>query len=419
MHLYDLPLIFALVGLGLYAVLAGADFGAGFWQLTAGRRPAGERIRDHAHDSMAPVWEANHVWLIFVITVVWTAYPAAFGSIASTLSFALFIATVGIIFRGATYALRAGASAGHEQRAIDTLFGISSVLTPFALGAAAGGIASRRVPVGNAAGHLFSSWLNPTSIFVGLLAVATGAYLAAVFLSADARRLGDDELERRFRARALGSGIVAGALAVAGLVVIHHDAHPLYDGLVKGSGRPALVASAVAGVGTLGLVWTRRFGAARFGAVVAVAAVVAGWALAQNPVLLPGLTIEQAAAPHDTLVALIVAVVAGGVILFPSLGVLFGLLLRGRLDHAIAERHVEPSPGTPIHTRRVLMGRLAASLLVAGVGFLNIAEAGWAHAIGVACLLGFVATGFAAAAPLEGHGRDDTPSISQATDPQL
>jgi cytochrome d ubiquinol oxidase subunit II len=403
MHLYNLPLVFALIGLALYVVLGGADFGAGFWQLTAGRGRAGERIRDHAHRSMAAVWEANHVWLIFVMTVVWTAYPAAFGSIASTLSFALFIAAVGIIFRGVAYALRAGASAGYEQRTIDTLFGVSSVLTPFALGAAVGGIASRRVPVGNAAGHLFSSWLNPTSIFVGLLAVASGAHLAAVYLSADARRLGDDDLERRFRARALGSGIVAGALAVAGLIVIHHDAPLLYDGLVNGNGRPALVASAVAGVGTLGLVWTRHFEAARYGAVVAVAAIVAGWALAQNPVFLRGLTVEQAAAPHDTLVAVIVAVVAGGVILFPSLGVLFRLLLRGELDHPSAERSVEASPATPVHTRPVLMGRLAAALLIAGFGFLNVVEAGWAHAIGAACLLGFVATGFAAAASLEGE----------------
>jgi cytochrome d ubiquinol oxidase subunit II len=401
MHLYDLPLVFALVGLALYVVLGGADFGAGFWQLTAGRGRAGERIRDHAHRSMAAVWEANHVWLIFVITVVWTAYPAAFGSIASTLSFALFIAAVGIIFRGVAYALRSGASDGHEQRTIDTLFGVSSVLTPFALGAAIGGIASRRVPVGNAAGDLFSSWLNPTSIVVGLLAIASGAYLAAVYLSADARRLGDDDLERRFRARALGSGLVAGAMAVAGLIVIHHDAHPLFDGLVNGKGRPALVASALAGVGTLGLVWTRRFGPARYGAVAAVAAIVAGWALAQDPVFLPGLTVEQAAAPHDTLVAVIVAVVAGGVILFPSLGLLFRLLLRGRLDHASAERGLDPLPHTRVHAHRALMGRLAAALLIAGFGFLNIVEAGWAHAIGAACLLGFVATGFAAAAPLE------------------
>src|SRR5213595_493371 len=117
MHLYELPLIFALIGLALYTVLGGADFGAGLWQLIAGGGQAGQRIRDHAHDSMAPVWEANHVWLIFVLTVVWTAYPAAFGSIASTLSFPLFIAAVGIIFRGAAYALRAGTSTGREQRA--------------------------------------------------------------------------------------------------------------------------------------------------------------------------------------------------------------------------------------------------------------------------------------------------------------
>src|SRR5512146_2806769 len=199
LHLYLIPLIFALIGLAFYAVLGGADFGTGFWQLTAGKGRQAQAVREHAHAAMGPVWEANHVWLIFVLTVVWTAYPAAFGSIASTLSFALFIAAVGIIFRGATYALRSGTSAGHEQRTIDTLFGISSVLTPFALGAAVGGIASRRVPVGNAAGDLFSSWLNPTSIFVGIFAVAAGAYLAAVYLSADARRLGDEDLERRFR----------------------------------------------------------------------------------------------------------------------------------------------------------------------------------------------------------------------------
>src|SRR5437870_5039518 len=210
MHLYELPLIFALIGLALYTVLAGADFGAGAWQLTAGRGRDATRIREHAHSSMAPVWEANHVWLIFVLTVVWTAYPAAFGSIASTLSVPLLIAAIGIIFRGATYALRAGTSAPRELRVIDTVFSLSSIITPFALGAAVGGIASRRVPVGNAAGHLFSSWLNPTSILVGALAVATAAYLSAVYLSADAVRVGQPDLVRQFRARALGAGLVAG-----------------------------------------------------------------------------------------------------------------------------------------------------------------------------------------------------------------
>src|SRR5438067_4582513 len=136
MHLYELPLIFALIGLALYTVLAGADFGAGIWQLTAGGGPEAARIRDHAHESMAPVWEANHVWLVFVLTVVWTAYPVAFGSLASTLCVPLFIAGIGIIMRGGAYALRAGTKTVREQREVDTAFAISSLLTPFALGTA-------------------------------------------------------------------------------------------------------------------------------------------------------------------------------------------------------------------------------------------------------------------------------------------
>src|SRR6476619_3044907 len=196
MHLYDLPLVLALIGLAFYMVLAGADFGAGFWQLTAGKGRQADEIRDHAYHAMGAVWEANHVWLIFVLTVVWTAYPIAFGSIASTLSIPLFIAAVGIIFRGTAYALRGGASTMRELSAIDTAFALSSILTPFALGAAIGGIASLRVPVGNAAGDPFSSWLNPTSILIGVLAVVTAAYLAAVFLCADAARMGEPALER-------------------------------------------------------------------------------------------------------------------------------------------------------------------------------------------------------------------------------
>src|SRR5213596_1800166 len=190
MHLYDVPLTFALVGLALYTVLAGADFGAGLWQLTAGSGPHAARIRDHAHDSMAPVWEANHVWLIFVLTVVWTAYPAAFGSIASTLSIPLFIAGFGIVMRGGAYALRAGTRTAGEQRRVDTVFAVSSVLTPFALGTVIGAIASERVHVGNPGGSLVTSWLNPTSIAIGVLAVASGAYTSAVFLSGDAERHG-------------------------------------------------------------------------------------------------------------------------------------------------------------------------------------------------------------------------------------
>ena len=425
MHLYELPLLFVLIGLVLYVVLAGADFGAGFWQLAdlladlrsgAGRGERGARMRAHAHNAMAPVWEANHVWLIFVLTVTWTAYPTAFGSIASTLSVPLFIAAIGIILRGASYALRAGAASVAETRTIDTVFALSSVLTPFALGTMIGAIASQRVPVGNAAGHLLSSWTGPTSLIVGALAVATSAYLAAVFLAADARRSaraspsagdqGDSEIEERFRARALAAGLVAGAMAIGGLAVLHSDAHHLYTRLLHGDALAAVIVSALAGLATLELVRRRGFEAARYTAALAVAAVVAGWALAQRPILLKGLTIQQAAAPHDTLVVIVVAVLAGATILFPSLALLFRLVLQGRLDHGpdLARGPLADADRSKIGqllavSRAGLLARAAGACLLAGFGLLTIAEAGWAHAIGVAALLGFMISGFFAAVP--------------------
>ncbi len=401
-HLYELPLVFVLIGLVFYAVLAGADFGAGFWQLFSGRGVTGARVREHAHESMAPVWEANHVWLIFVLTVTWTAYPSAFGSIASTLSVPLFIAAVGIILRGAAYALRAGTATARERRWIDAVFAASSILTPFALGTMVGAIASRRVPVGNAAGHLFSSWLNPTSILVGVLALTTSAYLAAVFLAADAARVRDRELEASFHRRALATGIVAGVVAVTGLVVLHADAHPLYHRLLNSDACAALAVSILAGVVTLDLVRRKRFETARYTAALAVAAVIAGWALAQNPLLLPGLTVRQAAAPHDTLVVVIVAVLAGAVILFPSLALLFRLFLRGRLDHGDTTAIQPPAIGSLLAASTPgLLARAAAACLLAGFGFLTVAEAGWAHAVGVLALLGFIVCGFLADVPAQ------------------
>jgi cytochrome d ubiquinol oxidase subunit II len=399
-HLYDLPLCFVLAGLVLYVLLGGADFGAGWWTITAGRGEWGARVRGLAHDAIAPVWEANHVWLVFVLTVTWTAYPTFFGSAASTLSIALFIAAIGIVFRGALYALRTGTATPSEQRRVDTVFGISSVLTPFALGAAAGGIASGRVPVGNARGDLITSWLNPTSVTIGILAVATSAYMAAVFLTADAHRLGERELEDAFRRRALGSGLVAGAVAAVGVVVLHGDAHHLYHELVAGDGLPAVIVSALAGLATLALVWRRHVTLARGAAAVAVAGVIAGWALAQTPVLLPGLTVRQAAAPHDTLVAIVVAVIGGAVILFPSLGTLFRLVLRGRLDHAPPEQ-TPPRQREPVEPRnRALLARLAIGALVVGVGLVNVANSELAHGIGAGFFLAAAALGFRAALPL-------------------
>jgi cytochrome d ubiquinol oxidase subunit II len=350
---------------------------------------------------MAPVWEANHVWLIFVLTVMWTAYPTAFGSIASTLAVPLFIAGIGIVLRGAAYALHSGFSppAGEPsggRRALDLVFSLSSLITPFALGAMIGAIASRRVPLGNAAGHLFTSWTGPTSILIGALAVSSAAYLAAVYLAADAARLGDRALEAQFRSRALASGVLAGAIAIAGLIVLHSDAHPLYRNLLDGAGLAGLIVSVAAGIAALALVWASRFALARITAALAVAAIIAGWALAQQPLLLPGLTIGQAAAPHDTLVVLTVAVLAGGAILLPSLTLLFRLLLAGTLDHDSTGQAAQPMLANLALARggNGLLERICVASLLAGFALLTLAEGALPHAAGVICLFAFLLSGF-------------------------
>jgi cytochrome d ubiquinol oxidase subunit II len=391
--LHTLPLVFVLIGLTLYVVLGGADFGAAGWQATT----RDEKLREHAHNAMAPVWEANHVWLIFVLTVLWTAYPEVFGSIASTLSFALFLAGIGIVVRGFAYAIRSGASSPRQVRGVDAASAVSSVFTPFALGAAAGGIASGRVPVGNAAGDEWSSWLNPTSIVVGVLAVAFTLYLAAVFLAADAVRDDEPELAAACRVRALAAGSVAGVLAVVGLIVLRGDARSLFDDLVSGAGLPAIIVSALAGIVALWLVSQSRFEPARYVAALAVAATIAGWALAQQPYILPGLTISQAAAPDDTLVAVIVAVVGGGLILFPSLVLLFRLTLQRRL--AYGEPAAAVRREAVVAFREGLLARVAIACLVAGFGLLTVAEGSLPHALGVVALLSFIVTGFFSTAP--------------------
>jgi cytochrome d ubiquinol oxidase subunit II len=329
----ELCLVLMMLGLAAYAVLGGADFGAGFWDLTAGGAERGARVRGMVKRSMGPVWEANHVWLIFVLVVFWTAFPTAFGSVMSTLGVPLLLAAAGIILRGGAFAVRGEAATIAEARAFGATFALASVLTPFFLGAALGGIASGRVPVGNAAGDALTSWWNPTSALIGVLAVATGAYLAAVYMAADSVRAGLPDLVKAFKARALGAGVVAGVLAVGGLFVVRDDAPALYDGLTSDGGLAMVIASAVCGVATLALVWRERFGWARVTAAGAVAAIVAGWALAQSPYLLPGeLTLEQAAAGDATLVVTLAGLGVGALVLVPSLFLLFRLTLRGDLD---------------------------------------------------------------------------------------
>ena len=333
--LADLALAVLIVGLTAYAVLGGADFGAGFWDLTAGGAERGARLRGMVKRSMGPVWEANHVWLIFVLVVLWTCFPRAFGPLMESLYVPLFLAAVGIILRGAAFALRGEAATIAEARALGATFALSSVLTPFFLGAAVGAVASGQVVPGDPGGP-FGDWTNATSLYAGVLAVASGAYIAAIFLAADSRAAGLDDLTDAFRARALGAAAVAGALALGGLAVVNGDAPDLYDGLTSGLGLVFVIASALAGLVTGALVWSRRFGLARFTSAGAVGAILVGMGLAMRPDFLPGeLSFQDAAAGDATLVATLISVAVGLCLIVPALLYLFRLTLSGTLSEEL------------------------------------------------------------------------------------
>ena len=331
------------VGVTLYAVFGGADFGAGMWSLLAGRGERGERPRALVAWAIGPVWEANHVWLIFVLVVLWTSFSEAFASIFSTLFIPLSLVALGIVLRGAGFAFHKVAAREGAQRASEALFAISSVLTPFFMGTVVGAIASGRVPVGNATGDAVTSWLNPLSLLVGALFVATSAYLAAVFLISDARRLGDAALERYFRARALATAAVAGAIAIAGIFVLRDDARYVYDRLTS-EGLPLVVLSAVCGLGALALIARSARRGARELAVGAVVAVIWGWGVAQFPYLLPeDLTIAEGAAPDPTLTTVLIVFGVAVVLVLPSLAFLYVLTQRSMLEGEY-ERPT-PAPG--------------------------------------------------------------------------
>jgi cytochrome d ubiquinol oxidase subunit II len=320
------------VGVTLYAVFGGADFGAGFWSLFAGGRERGSRARRLIDWAIGPVWESNHVWLIFVLVVLWTAFSAAFAAIFSTLFIPLSLAAFGIVLRGAGFAFHRLAPSTRERSVSQALFGLSSLLTPFFMGTVVGAVASGRVPVGNAEGDPATSWLNGVSLLTGALFVVTGAYLAAVFLISDARRAGDPDLERYFARRALGAALAAGAIAVAGIFVYRADARYIYDGLTS-EGLPLVILSLLCGGAVLVLLHRGARRGLRPLAVGALAAVIWGWGVAQYPYLLPQtLTIDEGAATSATLTEVLIVFGAAVVLVLPALALLYVLAQRSILE---------------------------------------------------------------------------------------
>ncbi len=331
----DLIAFVLLVAMTAYACGGGTDYGAGFWDLVAGNAERGERPRALIDYAMAPVWEANNVWLIFVLIVLWTGFPAVLAAVFSTAWVALMLGVLGLVLRGVGFAFRKPARRLASRRRLSAVFGIASVLTPFFFAAAVGGVASGRVQA-DSVGDELTSWFNPTSVMFGVLTVIATAFIGAVFLHEDARRFGAPDLVEYFRRRALGSAaamLVAGAF---GVLVLRYDAAYVYGGLLRGWGLVFVLLALGAAIATAVQTVRNVTRGVRLAAVVTVASTVFAWGMAQRPYLLPTtLTIDQAAGDPNTLLWLGIVTLIAVVLVVPSLAVLYRLDTKGRLvaDH--------------------------------------------------------------------------------------
>jgi cytochrome d ubiquinol oxidase subunit II len=323
-------LVVLLAALILYAVLGGADFGAGVWEFNTAFQ-ASDQDRRLIHNAIGPVWEANHVWLIFVVVLLANAFPVALAALSRALWLPLLLGLAGIVFRGASFAFRSYAVGDPAQQKLwGTVFALASTLAPFFLGAAVGAVASGKLAVtadGQFTGDPLHGWLSPLALYTAFYAVGMCAYLAAFFLVREAAHTGDEALVGVWRQRALAIGMWMGILAVVGVVLIWLEAPALWRGFLE---RGGVLVGLALGLGTASLVamWRRWHRLAVAGAAGTVTSVLLGWGVAQYPLLVPPAVSIESRAPDNVLWLMVLCIAAGGLLLAPSLAWLMWLFKR-------------------------------------------------------------------------------------------
>ena len=313
-----------VASLVLYALLGGADYGGGVWDLFA-FGPRAREQRKLIAEAISPVWEANHVWLILVVVMLFTAFPPVFAAIATALHIPITLLLIGIVLRGTAFTFRTyDVQRDDVQRRWSLVFSIASIITPILLGTILGAIASGTISVENGAvtTGFFRSWLAPFPFAVGFFALALFAFLAAVYLTVEAR---ERKLQEDFRMRAIISGVAVGLLALTVFILAKTGAPTVRAGISRSWWALGLhMLTAIFAIGAFITLWTRRYRLARVCAAAQVTMILLGWAFAQFPHLVePDLTISSAAAPQVTLELLLGALAAGAILLFPSYYYLF------------------------------------------------------------------------------------------------
>jgi cytochrome bd ubiquinol oxidase subunit II len=356
-----------------YALFGGADFGGGIWDLLAGSPEHGKAPRELIDEAITPVWEANHVWLVFILVLLWTAFPPAFAAIMTALFVPLSLSLLGIVLRGVGFAFRHTAERLRMQQLTGALFAAASLITPFFMGTVVGAVATGQVPV-HPAGNVLAAWTSPTAILTGFLFVAACAYVSAVFLVPEARQRGHRDLTRYFALRATAAGVVTGALAGGTFAELSTSAPHVFAGLT-GIALPLVAISIAAGIAVLGMLWVRWYHALglRVTAAIAVATVVWGWGLAQYPYLFPtSLSLAAGSAPKASLVGEFVVAGLALLLVAPGFALLYLLQQRRMLTAAETDAdlrlaaQLEPAPpGKPAPTQAPVGTRIATALVLA------------------------------------------------------
>jgi cytochrome bd ubiquinol oxidase subunit II len=351
-----------VVVISAYALFGGADFGGGIWDLVAGGAERGAGARELIDESITPVWEANHVWLVFILVLLWTAFPPAFAAIMTALFVPLSLSLLGIVLRGVGFAFRHTAERLRMRQLTGAMFAASSLITPFFMGTVVGAVTTGRVP-DHPTGNVLAAWTSPTAILTGFLFVAACAYISAVFLVLEARQRGHQDLMRYFSLRATAAGLLTGALAAATFAALSASAPHDFAGLT-GIALPLVAISIAAGIAVLGMLWLRWYHALllRLTAAVAVATVVWGWGLAQYPYLFPtALSLAAGSAPTAAMVAEFVVAGLAILLVAPGFALLYflqqrhmlatvatdtELRLAARLEPAVPGQPASPAPAS-------------------------------------------------------------------------
>ena len=323
------------VVLAAYALFGGADFGGGIWDLVAGGPERGADARELIDESITPVWEANHVWLVFILVLLWTAFSVAFAAIMTALFVPLALSLLGIVLRGVGFAFRHTAERLRVRQLTGATFAASSLITPFFMGTVVGAVATGAVPA-HPNGNVLSAWTSPTAVLTGFLFVAACAYVSAVFLVLEAGQRGRPALMRYFALRATAAAAVTGGFAGATFGELSASSPYVFHRLT-GVALPLVAVSIAAGIAVLAMLWLRWYHPLilRATAAVAVATVVWGWGLAQYPYLFPtSLTLKAGSAPINTLDAEFVVAGLAVVLVVPGFALLYYLQQRGLLTEA-------------------------------------------------------------------------------------